>query len=339
MPQQTTTLSDEKLDKLISRHERLLVDRPNDQRLADNLLKLIDLQVPRASGDGAYSKCQRALSAQFDGVGVTKKHLDVDILSQSINEFRTIINRFKIDKRVPISQIKEGNKHKINKKPALCNQYINLFEKTGAICGICYDCYKIQILPTRVIELIQLSIILKIINLDRDNARKTMIELRADVKNPYKGYIFCQSEEEAIHCLKTLEIELKRVGLGHISCGISHGCSEYGLKYPEFKFSPDGTHRTQKQPDEWRNIEEEFVSEPIQGNQEILNFSTHEITLRDVICYETWIKYSEIIKDDSHRHFLPVPMEGKTNGFIKRIEKQADIRKTQLIELEERQLG
>lgn len=333
--QNSTTLTDQELDEVISRRERMLVDRPNDTKLLRNLLKLLDCRVSRASGNGAYSMCQSALSSHFKNCGTLETHLDTNFLINSINEYREIISEFEINRQISINQIHEGVGHKINGQPVACNKYLDFFNKNQIICGICYNCYKVQIVPSNVIDLIKLSIILKFTKLDKDNCRKCMIELREDVNNPYKGYIYCESEEDALSCIRTLRIDLERFGVDHMACRISHGCSEYGLRYPEFKFSDDGAHRTQKQPDDWKKIEEDSFSEPDFANEQILNFTTQEITLRDVICFETWIKYSEIIGDDSHKRFQAVPSDGKLSQFIDRVTKQAHVRNAQLIELQD----
>lgn len=331
--QKTANFTDLELDDVIASREKMLADRPNDIALTGNLLLMLDCRIPKTVGIGAYSRCQSALSSKFQITKVTDNHLETDFLIHSINECREIISQFEINRKVAVQQIFEGTRLRIKEQPAYCGKFLDFFEKTKVICGVCYDCYKVQVAPSRLIDLMRLSILLKIIELDRDNSRKCMIELREGIGKPYKGYIYCESESEAIYCLEVLRMNLERFGLAHIPCGISHGCSEYGLKYPEFKFSDDGAHRSQKQPDEWKETEDEYFSEPFSEKGQVLNFNTHEITLRDVICYETWIKYSEIIGDDTHKLFPAVPADGKVQGFINLASKQATIRKAQLVEL------
>ncbi|MCR9236090.1 MAG: hypothetical protein NXI17_05415 [Alphaproteobacteria bacterium] len=331
--QKTANFTDLELDDVIAFREKLLANRPNDIKLADNVLLMLDCRVPKVIGTGVYSRCQSALSSKFKITKVNDKHLDTNFLINSINECREIIGQFEINRKVAVQQIFEGTRHKIKEQPVYCGKFLDFFKETQAICGLCYNCYKIQIAPSSLIDLMRLSMILKIIELDRDNTRKCMIELREGINKPYKGYIYCESESEAIHCLEVLRTHLERCGLAHITTGISHGCSEYGMEYPEFKFSDDGSHRSQQQPDEWRRVEEDYFSEPFSEKGQILDFNTQEITLRDVICYETWIKYSEIIGDDTHKLFPVVPTDGKQKGFISRAEKQAPDRQAQLLEL------
>ena len=69
-----------------------------------------------------------------------------------------------------------------------------------------------------------------------------MVELREYVKFPYKGYIFCDSEEMAQKELAKLQNILETTGVSAIS-KVSHGCSEFGYEYPEFKYSEGGEHQ------------------------------------------------------------------------------------------------
>ncbi len=160
-----------------------------------------------------------------------------------------------------------------------------------------------------------------------------MIEIREKVPNPYKGYIFCQSEEEAVICLNEMKSVIKKLEITNVICGISHGCSEYGLKYPEFKYSEDGSHRNFNQPKEWSDAESQTEFIPPNSAVEIFDFSNYEVTLRDVICFDTWIKYAEIIGDLSYRCFDKLPNERKYNTFTKRVRKQAGVRQAQIAEL------
>lgn len=337
--QKTANFTNVELDDVIASLEKMLADRPDDIGLVRKLLLMLDCRVPKTSGTGPYSRCQSALSSQLQITKVNDNHLDADFLIASINECREIISQFEINRKVAAQQIFAGTRLKIKEQPVYCGKFLDFFEKTQIICGVCYGCYKVQIAPSSLIDLVRLSMIMKTIELDRDNTRKCMIEMREGIDKPYKGYIYCESESEAIDCLEVLRKSLERFGLAHITSGISHGCSEYGMKYPEFKFSDDGTHRSQKQPHEWRKIEEDYFSEPFSEKGQILNFNTHEITLRDVICYETWIKYSEIIGDDTHKLFPAVPTDGKQKGFINRAEKQALDRQAQLVELRKEAAG
>lgn len=337
--QRSTSLSDAELADIITRIETRLMDRPNDPRPIHKLLRLMDLQAPNTTGEGPYSSCQRALGSKFRTTNLTYEDVIGDRMIELVNEWRTTISQFEINKNAPTTQVFEGNLIKINKKNVDCNTYINFFKENSAIVGTCFDCYKVQIIPDNMVHLIYIYFIMKIIYFERDNTRKCMIELRENVSYPYKGYIYCQSEEEAISCRAEFISELDKFGLSNVRCGISHGCSEYGLEYPEFKYSADGAHLNFDQPDKWKEIEEKLLPPLPTGGATVFHQNNYVVTLRDIYCFETWIKYAELIGDSSYRHFDGIPICNKADAFVRLVKGQAAARKTQLAELQEKRLG
>lgn len=325
----STSLSETELAEDISRIESVVQSQPNSQRLVNLLLTLLDCQSPNTTGDGQYSKCQHALNAQFRDADLSHYDIVQRPFIKLIDEWRQILNHFEINRQIVISQIYEGESAKIDKKAIHCNKYMDFFNATNVIKEVCFSCYKIQIIPNNLITLMKLYFVMKDLKLPRNNSRKCMIEFREDISHPYKGYIYCESENEANNCLHEMKLKLEEFGLNGVYCGISHGCSEYGLKYPEFKYSKDGSHRKFTQSEKWKKIETDSpitVSEP---NINVFYFNKHEVTLRDVICFETWIKYAQIIGDNSYQKFRELPVE-KNKIFTDRIIKQADTRSLQL---------
>lgn len=337
--QDSTSLSDSELADLVTRTETGLMNRPNDLRPISKLLQLLDFQSPNTNGDGPYSRCQRTLESQFRTTNLTYGEIIGGQMIELLNNWRKTKSQFEINKNTPITQVFEGELIKINKKNADCSTYLNFFKENKAIVGTCFDCYKVQIIPDNLVHLIKIYFIMKKIYFKRDNTRKCMIELRENVSYPYKGYIYCQSEEEAISCRAEFISELDKFGLSNVRCGISHGCSEYGLEYPEFKYSADGAHLNFDQPDKWKEIEEKLLPPMPTGGATVFHQNNYEVTLRDIYCFETWIKYAELIGDSSYRHFDGIPISNKADAFVRRVKGQAAARKTQLAELQEKRLG
>ena len=60
----------------------------------------------------------------------------------------------------------------------------------------CFDCFKIQIEPKSVVDLIKLFFIFDTFKFPKNNWRKCMVELREGVPGTYKGFIYCSSVEE-----------------------------------------------------------------------------------------------------------------------------------------------
>lgn len=337
--QDSTSLSQSELANIINRTETGLMNRPNDLRPIRKLLQALDLQSPNTNGDGPYSKCQRALESRFRAANLSYGEIICGQLIEIINEWRTTINQFEINKNVAITQVFHGEHIKINGKHARCNEYLDFFKNNKSIVGMCFDCYKVQILPDNLIDLIKIYLIMKNISFNRDNARKCMIETREGIPYPYKGYIYCQSEEEAISCRAEFISALDTIGLSDVRCGVSHGCSEYGLEYPEFKYSADGAHHNFSQPDEWNELEAKLLPPMPSNSATIFHQNNFEVTLRDVYCFETWIKYAELIGDPSYRHFEGIPISNTSVPFVQCVKGLASSKKSQLLELQKQRLG
>lgn len=338
MPRQPlTSRSESKLAETISRLERKLIEEPKNIPVAKKLLLLLDSQSSDTAGDGLYSRCQRALAAQFRGEEIPRHELTRDRVIKLLKGWALLKSDFNINKDIRILQIFDGKSPRINDVFMDCGGYMNFFKENKAIMSACFSCYKVQILAPDVISLIQIYFIIRDIKLNRDNSRKCMVEAREDFSYPYKGYVYCESEDEAHEILHQLKAEMSESGLNNVFCAISHGCSEYGLAYPEFKYSEQGKHRDFKQPADWKQLEKNsYTAAPNAGmNAPVPNKS--EVTLRDVICFETWLQYAEIIGDPSYQNFAEIPLNRKPDHFTNLVKKQAAARNAQMVELQQRQ--
>ncbi|UCH75224.1 MAG: hypothetical protein JSU82_05095 [Rhodospirillales bacterium] len=322
-----------KRDKAIGALEKTLRANPDDLRTLQKLLTILDWHLPEIRGLGAFTECQRILSAEFQGEG----WLDDVLISQNVIEYykkwQTMLDLSGISSKLPIGQLFVGQFQKIGGVVARCDLMLSLFKKQGVISKLCYDCYKVQILPLDLIGLMRVYFILRKLRLPRDNARKCMIELREDVAYPYKGYIYCESEEEAKSFLELFRQTLREFRIPNVHCGISHGCSEYGLEYPEFKYSDDGAHRSFGRPESWDRMEAEFwaqIQEPVSARKDN---NKEGVSIRDVIGFRTWIDYAELIGDNSWKAFRGKPSTAKPAKFMERVGNQSQLRKAQREEL------
>lgn len=336
--QKSLAIDDTQLDRIISALETKLANRPGDARIVSNLLTLLDCQSPRITGGGPYSQCQRALSAHYHATVGSKDGLTLDTFRANYRSWKSILDKYKLNKNVAVTQIYEGSDIQINDTPASCGAFLNMFSKTGVIAGLCSGCFKVKILPSDVSSLVKLYFILKNMFFERDNLRKCLVEIRDKMEFPYKGYIFCQSEDEALFFLNRVKTELRIHGLSDVYCEISHGCLEYGLKYPDFHYSVDGKHRSFERPKSWQSTETEYLAANPLAGQRVLYYSNEAITLRDMMCIETWITYEETIGDHSYKKLLGnETINAGNNAFAKRIAQQAARRNAELEKLRARQ--
>ncbi len=316
--------------------ENRLIVAPDDRPAIKKLVTILNSHVPNKPGLGTYSDCQRKLSFQFQKENWINDILRRGEIAEHYKKWQGLLNSMGVNPQIPITQLFAGDNHKIGGEDTHCGLRLSLFDKEKVISRICHDCYKVQILPMNLMAMMQTYFVIRGLELPRDNARKCMVEIREDVPYPYKGYIFCESEDEAHYCLGKLRQSLKALDISNIYSGISHGCSEYGLRYPKFKYSKDGAHRSFERPALWDQAESEFFTvnqkPPIAGK----GFNKEGISVLDMIGFRTWIDYAEIIGDDSFRKFRDWPNEKKPERFTTRVSKQSQLRKGQMDELRER---
>ena len=325
-----------KRDNAIGELEKILLANPDDMRAARNLVAILDSYMPDTPGLGAYTECQRMLLKKYQEKNWVDDILRSGKIAEHYKECQDILDLMRITSKLPVAQLFAGRLNAIHGRNTYCNLLLSLFEKQGVIPRICNDCYKVQILPLDLIGFMQIYFVLLKLELPRENARKCMIELREDIPYPYKGYIYCESEDEAKGCLEALQQALKVLQISNVYCGISHGCSEYGLKYPEFKYSNDGAHRGFERPEFWDQVESEFWSvtqEPVPARND---YNNQGMSIRDLIGLRTWIDYAEIIGDDSWKMFRDMPSANNPGRFAERVSKQSQLRKTQMDELRQR---
>ena len=207
------------------------------------------------------------------------------------------------------TQIFRRNKDQLN-----CDRHFIVFNNFKAIPKFCFSCFKVTIELKNVIDLIKLYLIFENISLTRNNIRKCMIESRADVNGSYKGFIYCNSLEEA----KTIQTQLKSVVEKNISSKlvpeIKRGCTEFGVKYPKYK---EFEHNSMEYKQEWNKFEEtvdkkfpKFLSnkkdrETVKG-----------INLRDILIIKNWLLFAKLIGDNSYQRIT------NENLVNKNIEKQ-----------------
>lgn len=300
------------------------------------LLAILDRYLPDQNGIGAYTDCQRMLRSKFRENTWIEDALDPVRAAGHYRQWLEFVDSRCAIPPIAISQIFDGTDLTIHGEHTYCDQRISLFEKTKVISRICHDCFKVQVLPADLRALMQIHFVFRALALPRDNARKCMVELRENVPYPYKAYIFCESEEEAKNCLEILRNILERNEIRGAYCGLSHGCSEYGLEYPAFKYASDGGHRSFESPASWDRVESEYWSATPLPALSGKSRKKMGISIRDIIGYRTWIDYAELIGDDSWTLFREAPSANKPRHFAGRVGRQSQLRNAQMKELRQR---
>ncbi|MCP5081026.1 MAG: hypothetical protein GY948_04945 [Alphaproteobacteria bacterium] len=325
-----------RLDSFIADLENKVALGPGKNSPVDTLLTVLESYVPDAKGIGTYSNCQRHLARHVTEEDMRLFDLPADVLANRLTDWQIVLNKHHIDPHVAVPQAFRGDCKFISPKGTTCGLRMSLFDAEGVVPEFCLSCYKVQILASNVIALIRLHFIMRHLKLPKDNYRKCMIELRENVPNPYKGYIYCTSEEEAGTCLDILQSALTTAGITGIECRLSHGCSEYSLKYPEFKYAADGSHRSFARPEPWNGKEVQFFSAHKDSGSVRTDYNNQALSVRDLLCFRTWLEYADIIGDDSCQIFDASLRASGDQIFTARVRDQAEQRKAELLALNDK---
>ena len=97
-------------------------------------------------------------------------------IAHLFKEFLSVLKKHDLNIQTDLSQIYRNNSMDLN-----CKRHKTIFNKFNIIPKFCFSCYKVQIEPRTILELIKLMVIFDRIKLDENNIRKCMIELRPDV--------------------------------------------------------------------------------------------------------------------------------------------------------------
>jgi len=226
----------------------------------------------------------------------TNKLIENNQIIELLDEINIIIKKKFINFDINITQT-----YREEKLPPNCNRHKSIFIKENIIPKHCFGCYKIQIDVTTVIELIKLHIIFDNIKLKSENYRKCMIETRTSLSGKYKGFIFCESIEEAELILKEIKIILLKNLNKNFHLKIKRGCSEYYDKFPSYNdLSEDALRYNNK----WEIYEKEFDKKnPNLIFKKNPNPTLKGISLFDAVVFKNWISYGKKNGDESCKFF------------------------------------
>ena len=177
-------------------------------------------------------------------------------------------------------------------------------ESNKIIPKFCFGCFKVQIEPRNVFELIKLFLLFDWINLEANNARKCMVELRNGIPGFYKGLIYCSSLEEAKLIHETISIYVSQLIDTDVPCSIKRGCSEFAKAVPAFgHIDQSGTINLMEYINEWEAIENDYDAHhksdrPLRGSPTLRGFS-----LSDLLIIKNWVGYARGIGDPSVTDF------------------------------------
>ena len=190
-----------------------------------------------------------------------------------------------------------------------CSRHMKIFNGYNIIPEYCFGCYKVQIEPRTVLELIKLFVVFDNLHLENNNDRKCMVELRVGIAGFYKGLVFCSSLEEANKISDYLTLLVRdNIGLG-IPVSVKRGCSEYSISYPQYKEINNLGPQVMNYNEEWRSIEVKHDAKyPINKEKIETPQGFEGLSLSDFLIMQNWLVYAQEIGDYSYKVLTSEPV-------------------------------
>lgn len=273
-----------------------------------NFHKAIEL---RENFDLAINGLIKALcyknSAEIDNSFIFKNHNEINKIKFEYDpnkfiEDNKVLNFLdktleKIDKKFQNLDYLPTQIYRRDQRLLNCKRHDKIFKTYKVIPEFCFGCYKVQIEPENLIDLIKIYLLFDNMEFKNFNTRKCMVETRPKINGHYKSIIYCSSYEEAEIIEKKISKISKNNLEKNVKLKVKRGCTEYSIKYPEYgnlnknimKFKP-----------EWKNYEN-FIDNNFPHLIEENNHppTTKGITLDDALVIQNWLKYAILIGDES----------------------------------------
>jgi len=179
--------------------------------------------------------------------------------------------------------------------PAGCKRHKLVFNTCNIIPRYCFDCYKIEIQPRTVIELFNLLILLKIINLKDNNTSKCFLRPRKDIATHYSGLIYFQGLIDVKQSFKYIKSILTSEIAPEIPIFIKRGCSEFGKAYPRYAELNENNQPVLKYNKKWSKREDSFDKNNLAGNIEPIKSDTFSagFSKQDFLVMRAWLSYAK----------------------------------------------
>ena len=240
-----------------------------------------------------YKIANKEISLLYLNYKEGEKIKDESIAEILIQSKRIIKRYFKTKLFLKTNQIPIGGKKYLN-----CERAFDIFTKHSVMPEYCFSCYKVQIDPKNVIDMIKLQFLFDVLYFENENLRKCMIDTRKNIKGNYKGFIYCTTLEEAkkieLYIGKYLKASIDK----SIKMNVKRGCSEFVEKHPEFGNLEKNVMEYKK---EWKKIEHDFDINNKRVYKSGERKLTYGLTLKDTLVFANWINYAKSIGDESYK--------------------------------------
>lgn len=211
-----------------------------------------------------------------------------------------------------------------------CGRHFEIFKKFNTIPEFCFGCYKVQIQPKNLLDLIKLYLIFDKIKLPENNIRKCAIETRKKVAGAYKGFIYCSGIDEAKKLFNLMSSLLKNTIDKKINIKIKRGCTEFSEAHPNYSELDSSSKNFMYYNKKWKS-NEIIIDKNENLKKKIFHPTLNGVTLSDILIIKNWIIYAKYIGDSSYQNLDKINFN---SDYINRqILKQLDKRKEEFLKV------
>ena len=278
-----------KLERSIEYFSLALKIKPKNNISINGLLESLDRYNP----DKMYDNRLIYINNQYRKIilkNLFKEKITDDAVSNLYLAGEKIYKSNNIDFLSDSTQIFKRNGINLN-----CDRHMFVFNKHNIIPKNCFGCYKVQVDPKNVLELLKLYLLFDSINLKNNNIRKCIVEIRNNVSGFYKGLIYCESLNEAKNISTELNILLRKSIRHDLTSKIKRGCSEYPLAFPEYEKISETKIQPMNYIKSWEGLENSI--DEINNDWGLSPKSLPFFTLNNFLTIRNWLAYAQAIGD------------------------------------------
>ena len=281
------------LETAIDSYNMALKIKPDYIEAKENLISLLTSYTPQKDNPNLIVKINSKIRKNSKKENISKIISDDQIINL-FSESDDYISTYGSELKTKQSQLFRRNSVNLN-----CSRHLSIFDKHNVIPEFCFGCYKVQVEPRSVIELIKLFIIFDQLELKENNTRKCMVELRPEISGFYKGLIYCSGLKQANQIADHLDIIIKESIGSDLSSTVKRGCSEYAISYPDYKEINQSGPQVMNYDNDWKEIEVSYDRKNPVHTEQIIRTSLSGINLSDILIIRKWIDYAKGIGDPS----------------------------------------
>ena len=277
----------------IDSYKRALEIKNDYAEAKENLVSLMTSYSPQKENSNLIVKANEEIR-KIRIKGNISKIISDDQVVNLFSRSEDCISSFGLNLETKLSQIFRRNSVSLD-----CSRHKSIFDKYDIIPEFCFGCYKVQVEPRSIIELIKLFIVFDQLELVENNTRKCMVELRPEISGFYKGLIFCTGLKQANLIADHLDKIIKQsIGLG-LSSSVKRGCSEYAISYPDYKEINQSGPQLMNFNNDWKVFEDSHDRKNSIYLKKTVRKSLNGLNLSDILIIRNWIDYAKGINDPS----------------------------------------